>query len=229
MVGSGQKVGQMSAVKRFLAISVALCSSLLFLTACNGNQQELEQLQAELDALQTSYEELQSEHEALQSEKDALEAKVEEAAPWFALSELEKEAEEERLAAELAAKEEAARLAAEQAAAEAEAKEKLGYNTGITYSQLSRTPDDYEGEKVKFSGSVVQVIEGSGETQLRVATSGKYDNIVFVYYPSDLVSSRVLEGDHITLYGISKGLFTYKSTGSGDITIPLIAVDKIDQ
>ena len=38
--------------------------------------------------------------------------------------------------------------------------EKEKYNTGITYNQLNRNPDDYVGEYVKFSGEVIQVSEG---------------------------------------------------------------------
>lgn len=112
--------------------------------------------------------------------------------------------------------------------AEEEAK---GYETGITYDQLARTPDDYIGQKVKFSGKVVQVIESSSgdETQLRIAVNNDYDTVVFAVYSSDIVSSRVLEDDQITIYGISLGTISYKSTLGGTITIPAVSVDKIDQ
>lgn len=106
---------------------------------------------------------------------------------------------------------------------------KATYNTGITYSQLSREPDTYEGEKVKFRGRVLQVIEGDYTTALRVATSGRWDNVIYVEYLKGFVESRVLEDDTITIYGKSKGLMSYKSTGSGTITIPSVSVDYIDQ
>lgn len=41
----------------------------------------------------------------------------------------------------------------------------MGNDTGITYDQLARNPDDYLFEKVKFRGKVVQVMEGDGITQ----------------------------------------------------------------
>ena len=45
--------------------------------------------------------------------------------------------------------EEAAQKAAEEAAAAAAAeKEAKGYETGITYDQFARTPDDYKGKKI---------------------------------------------------------------------------------
>lgn len=49
----------------------------------------------------------------------------------------------------------------DEAAAAKAAEEAQGYETGITYDQLARTPDDFKGKKVKFTGKVVQVIEGT--------------------------------------------------------------------
>lgn len=93
------------------------------------------------------------------------------------------------------------------------AEEAKGYETGITYDQLARTPDDYYGKKVKFSGKVVQVIEGSGDdVQIRLAVNDDYDTILFGQYSSDIVSSRVLEDDYITIYGMSVGTISYEST-----------------
>lgn len=97
----------------------------------------------------------------------------------------------------------------------------------VAYDKLARTPDDYEYEKIKASGEVIQVIEGDGETQLRVAVGGDYDTVLLVYYDSSIVDTRVLEDDNVTLYGISQGLYTYESTMGGDITVPLVAVQKI--
>lgn len=112
---------------------------------------------------------------------------------------------------------------------EEERKEAVGYDTGITYDQLARTPDDYKGEKVKFTGKVVQVIEGDYTIQIRFAVNNDYDTILFgEYYPS-IVSSRILENDEITIYGTSKGIITYKSTLGGNITIPSVHINQIEQ
>ena len=44
-----------------------------------------------------------------------------------------------------------------------------------------------------------------------------------------IVSSRVLEDDHITIYGTSASTITYKSTMGGNITVPAVIIEKIDQ
>ena len=135
----------------------------------------------------------------------------------------------EELAAKKKAEEEAQKAKEEQARREQEEKEKRGYDTGITYNQLARTPDDYEGEKVKFSGKVLQVMEGSSDVQIRLAVNGDYDKVVYGTYDKTIVSSRILEDDYITIMGTSGGLLTYESTMGASITIPSISIDKIER
>ena len=176
-------------MKQCLMLLFALC--LLTLTGCGGIDQkeydavkseleasqtalsqaneQLESLQSELDLSQQSLSSAQSELEASRSEYDALRQEYdtykEQMAPFEALS--AEEAEARKIAAQKeieAAKAEEEAKAAE-AAAEKEKREKQGYDTGITFKQLARTPDDYVGEKVKFKGKVLQVIEGSSKSR----------------------------------------------------------------
>ncbi|MGX7199191.1 hypothetical protein [Enterococcus nangangensis] len=125
-----------------------------------------------------------------------------------------------------AAKEAAAKAQAEaDAKAEAEKNDPATYNTGITYDNLARTPDQYTGNKVTFQGKVIQVMEGDGYTQYRLAVNSDYDTIALVEIASDKLSTRVLENDIITIYGESMGNITYDSTLGGKITIPAISVN----
>lgn len=124
------------------------------------------------------------------------------------------------------AKEEADAKAAAEAAKKAE-EEKVAYDTGITYNQLARNPDDYKGKKAKFTGKVVQVMEGEKETDLRVAVDGNYDTMLFVGYDPKITSTRILENDNITIKGKSLGIYSYQSTMGGKISIPGMWVDNI--
>lgn len=117
---------------------------------------------------------------------------------------------------------------AAQVAAQKAEDEKVAYDTGITYEQLARTPDEYKGKKAKFSGKVIQVVEGKGETDLRIAVSGNYDTILYVVYDPKISSTRILENDSVIVKGISKGIYTYKTTLGGQKSIPLLMVDKIE-
>ena len=97
----------------------------------------------------------------------------------------------------------------------------------ISYKKIARNPDDYEGQRLKFSGKVVQVIEGDDETEIRLATDGEYDDVILVGYNPAIMQERILEDDTVTVYGTSVGLITYESTMGGNITIPALVADKI--
>ena len=184
---------------------------------------ELEQTKKDLEALQKEYDEYK------QSMKPFEEMTAAQAEAEKAKAEQEKaRIEEEEAAKKAAEEEEAARLAEEEKAAR-EAEEAKGYETGITYEDLARTPDDFKGKKVKFKGKVLQVLEGDDSVQIRLAVNDDYDTVLFGEYESTIVSSRVLEDDEITIYGTSYGLISYDSTMGGKITIPAVSIDKIDQ
>lgn len=104
-----------------------------------------------------------------------------------------------------------------------------GYETGITYEQLARTPDDFIGDKVKFTGKVLQVSKGESTNLIRLAVNGNYNQVILGSYDQGLTSTRVLEDDTITIYGMSLGEYTYEAVLGNSITLPLVAIEKIDQ
>lgn len=140
--------------------------------------------QADYTALQNQYDQLQEDYNALQQDYHELEVN---SAEWFEYSENERaaklaQAEADRIAAEEAEKkaeeeQEAARKAEEEAAAQkAEEDARKGYDTGITFNNLARNPDDFRGQKVKFTGEVLQVIESDSEVDIRLSTrKDQYD------------------------------------------------------
>ena len=181
----------------------------------------------------SEYEDQITQQQTQIAEKDKkikeLQGKVDEAAPWFEMTAAEQEKKEAELKAakEAKEKEEAEKLAAEQKKKEEE--EKKGYDTGITYSQLARTPDDYLAKKVKFSGKVVQVMEDGDSVGIRLAVDGDYDNIILGTFDSSIISERILEDDYITVYGLSAGIYTYESTMGASISVPSMTIDKISR
>lgn len=183
--------------------------------------------------LEKQYDELIAEKASLSEEYDKLEKKYhsykKKMKPYEELDAAEAEArkiEAERKAAEKKAAEEAA---AAEAAAAAAAEEAAGYETGISYEQLARTPDEFEGKKVKFYGKVIQVLEGTGTINIRLAVNDDYDMIILAEYDSGIVASRILEDDYITIYGVSTGTISYEATSGTTITIPGMSVDRIEQ
>lgn len=131
---------------------------------------------------------------------------------------------EEEAAAKKKAEEEAAAKKAQQ---EAERKDPNTYGV-IDYITLSRNPDQYIGQKYKFSGKILQVLEGDDSTQYRLAVDGNYDNVLYLEIDKDDLAQRILEDDLVTVYGLSVGTISYKSTLGGKITIPGLLVNIIE-
>lgn len=98
----------------------------------------------------------------------------------------------------------------------------------IAYEDIARNPDSHIGRQVTFTGRVLQVIEGSTQVNLRVATDGRYDDVVFAAYENDMLDFRVLEDDEIRLYGVYVGIHTYTSTMGAEISIPAVYCDQVE-
>ena len=108
-----------------------------------------------------------------------------------------------------------------EASSKAAEQEPTQYKTGITFDQIARTPDDYKGKKIEFTGKVLQVMEEDDYTEIRLAVDGDYDNVILVDIDSDIMNgSRILEDDLVTVSGVSDGTTTYESTSGANITIP---------
>ncbi len=100
----------------------------------------------------------------------------------------------------------------------------------LAYEELARNADSHKGEKVKYSGRIVQVTNGSdGSVTLRVATSGNYDDIILVDYTYQSGQSKLLEDDTVTVYGTIYGDYTYESVMGAHITVPLVLASYIDR
>lgn len=101
------------------------------------------------------------------------------------------------------------------------------FRSDISYDEIARHPNDYDGELLTFSGEVAQVIEGDGMTELRIAVDGDYDNIIYGIYDNRILDSRLLEDDKIQFYGESCGIISYQSTLGDTISIPSMSIYKI--
>jgi len=200
---------------------------LFFVGALSGSDAEAENssettAQAESAAAESAEKRAAAESVAdaeIKAAEESMEAEKEAKAAAESQAEAEaKAAREAALAAEEAAK----------AAEEAALLDRSTYRWDISYDNLARTPDDFVGQKVALYGRVVQVMEGNGTTQLRVAVNDDYDTVVLVEYDSSISSMRVLEDDFVDMYGTSYGLYTYTSTMGGEITIPALGINVID-
>lgn len=98
----------------------------------------------------------------------------------------------------------------------------------IPYDELARTPDNYEGQKVTFTGQIIQVRESGDEATYRINVTqdeyGLWDDTIFCTFDLSTSESRFLEDDIVTIYGDYDGLYTYTSIMGSDVTLPSVTI-----
>lgn len=99
-----------------------------------------------------------------------------------------------------------------------------------TYEEIARDPDDYIGEKARFTGKVIQVMQKGNSYTLRVnitKTRWGYDDTILVSYSAKDGDSRILEDDIVTMYGFLGGTYTYETVMGSSLTVPLLYAEYI--
>ena len=115
-----------------------------------------------------------------------------------------------------------------QADAEAKAKaeaEAHKYETGLTWEDIAR--NGKVGTYGKFEGKIVQVMNGSGFKQYRIAINGDYDTVMLVEVQNDVAKEILLEDDYVYFKGFSMGQYTYTTVLGSELTIPSFEAEEI--
>ena len=221
----------------------------------SGYEQQIKDLEKEVNKQKDKANDLESENKDLKSktkdylelddnEKEIVDAKIVEVnkatEEQIAAEKAQKEAEEQARKEEeerKKAEEEAARKAeeerkaqeeAERKAAEEEAKrqaEAQKYETGLTWEQIAR--EGKVGTFGKFEGKIIQVMNGSGFTQYRIAINGDHNTIMLIEVLDGIASETLLEDDYVYFKGMSMGQYTYTTVLGAEMTIPSFLVDEI--
>jgi hypothetical protein len=97
----------------------------------------------------------------------------------------------------------------------------------VTYDQIARNPDDYEGKSIKIIGQVMQVENSDDESILLVWENDDSNSIVMVrVYDSDMpTNGKILEDDEVTVYGTGYGTKKYDTALGSTNEVPLIETD----
>ena len=98
--------------------------------------------------------------------------------------------------------------------------------TAIDYDVLNKNANNHTGEKLKFTGKIIQIQEDNNGGKIRLATDGSYSNVVYVEYKG---TNNFVENDQVTVYGYCDGAYTYTSTIGAQITLPKIDAKYIDK
>ena len=89
--------------------------------------------------------------------------------------------------------------------------------SSLEYKQLDKNANNHINENVTFTGEILQIAEENNVTIMRIATSGSYDDVMYVTYFN---TTSHVEGDTVTVWGLISGSETYTSQANYQITIP---------
>ena len=97
----------------------------------------------------------------------------------------------------------------------------------VTFAQLARNPNTYEGILVQVRGKVTQIIgSGSRRVELLIAiTPERIGNTTFWDDPIYVRAERtpnLLEDDIVVVYGRAQGLYSYRTVLGAERTVPRI-------
>jgi peptidoglycan hydrolase-like protein with peptidoglycan-binding domain len=92
------------------------------------------------------------------------------------------------------------------------------------FKDASRYPEQYIGTQVKITGKVLQVLGNKSDGfQLRVASKGSYDNVVYIIVLN--ATENILEDDKINFYCSLAGTTSYETILGAEVTLPLLYCD----
>lgn len=134
----------------------------------------------------------------------------------------EKEKKEAEEKAKKEAEEKTKKEAEEKAKKEAEAKK---YETGITWEDMARDKNGKIGNYARLSGKILQVINGDGYNQYRMAVNSDYDKVILIQISKTMLDTNILEDDLITVEGMCTGNISYKTVLGAENTIPSLSVN----
>lgn len=96
----------------------------------------------------------------------------------------------------------------------------------VSYDELVRTPDVYEGNPVKISGRIhhIETDNSSDSCCIYHVYTGYYDDPIKIRFSGTLTSGNLMEDDYITCYGEYQGI-----DATGYSHIPLLNARIIDR
>jgi len=98
----------------------------------------------------------------------------------------------------------------------------------LDYKANARDPEAYTGNLIKFSGTIIQVMEDDEYVIFRIATKNGYDNVAYATYLKPEEYKRFLEDDEVNVWATSTGVYSYTTIMGGELTIPSCVIERIE-
>lgn len=93
----------------------------------------------------------------------------------------------------------------------------------VTFDEIARDDDMMKGDKVKFTGKVIQVSSDIYRMNVTKEKFGYSDAIALDMEDAD-VDKKILEDDIVTIWGQSAGSYSYTAVMGQEVTVPKVIV-----
>ena len=103
------------------------------------------------------------------------------------------------------------------------------YKSDINYYDLLYQPDNFLNQKMLIYGRILEIIEAEDGIMLAIAVLGNNENLLLAGYSSDLPQLLLSADDFVGLYGQFTGFYTFEVSYYGNMSVPVISVQYIDQ
>lgn len=99
----------------------------------------------------------------------------------------------------------------------------------VSFDEIKEAPDALNGDKVSFSGPIINIIDDVFYMAVTKSESGHYVNIVAFRYNSP---NNIKKSDMVTIWGESKGFYEHTTSLGKDCKDPIIEaaiVEKLEK
>lgn len=167
---------------------------------CENYSAQYDELKEQNEELQAQYDEMQAQYDALLAEKNEMEAQYQQYQSemqqyYDYVMSLQGQTSEQN-----AYDQQMAELA-------------QSYETGITYQQLVDEPEACMGQKIKFTGQIVDGNTDGGTLNFVLAVDGNDNELIYFSGSQEWLNDNLTVGVTVTVYGTSAGMMEF---GSGD-------------
>lgn len=105
--------------------------------------------------------------------------------------------------------------------------------SSVSGKDLARSIESYSKKNITFKAKVFQVVNESSSGSMwdyneYLAKTDDDEQIVRIRIYGNLLKTRILDDDHITVYGTGDGLYTYSTLAGNSKTVPSVIGDRIE-
>ena len=107
-------------------------------------------------------------------------------------------------------------------------KETSAINNNLTFYEIMKAPDYYQGQEITFKGRIMEVSQKDNSIIIKLAVNNKLENTVIACCENNDNMKDIKSGNIINIKGNFTGIIRYKDINNQGISIPGVWIDTIE-